>query len=1474
MKTLFAGSAVLLALARGGNSARVPGGEVAGGTPSLHALLVGCDEYPYLREELGEERYEREVRLVGPRNDVVLVQRTLERVLGLEPEHTRVLSGWGEEATRPTRANILAALETIRAAVEPGAQAIVYLAGHGSQQRVQRDKGLEEPDGLDEVFLPADVRSAKAEQGFVPNSLRDDELGEALRRIRDAGAEVLLLVDACHSGTLLRGAGAQGVRLRGLDPALLGVTPPPASAAPRRAAPQRGWIGTPSSARIAALYGAQSYGRAPEMPTPRDGTEIHGLFTYVLCQELERGGGLGTYQELSERVVAAYQAFPCAITVPSAEGDLARALRGGASGGVSGGPSLLCSLRAGVPWLALGRLAGVEPGLVARVLERSGDERALARVEVLAADLFAARARLLEGELEPGRAYPCEVERRPFGDWRLPLALVDPRGGALALGVLPAEARAFLERARERFPLVAPAAAEWWIVWAAPAPGSDGPGALSLRPAPLEGGLDFFGVRPESLERELDKIQRTCILRRYARSDLCARWTGELELGIERKDARGRGERLGRDAVLHPGDEIRIRLQKNSARIFDVHAFYLDANFRRAQLFPLEGQHPRLAAEARDERYLTRGPDDEWVTIVDDALGLESVLVFATPRAPESRTVDLSFLRQDGVLRGGPEAGPFERMLRRVAEGQDLRGDALGVRGEELEETQALLVTLRTEWGELVPPVWPRTGVVALEALPAASAGKPEKPEAGPPVPRGPRATPEASGPTASASASAPAAAPQSALAPPDPWEPAVRVALMASPEANGKSDVLLLGNGSVRTVLIDFDGAVPRTEDVATLVRARSEPRWPSCSTRTRAGPSIARTAKPASTSCWWIATRTAWPRSVGRARARPGAARLAWPCRGSARAISRTTSVAVPRRARPGSASCSAIRREAQPMTELLGYRATRMGKKLWGLVALWLGACAEQRSFWEAERAASQREAGSVHLSVLAVAPWSHYESVLQPEFHLSADEARREVVRDTASRAERSTQALGLGAAVTEDPDQHGVRTAPNTNVFSGSYMELPRAARPDAMTEFWAATALYQEVQLLNRSVRDAAIPSGYRAYLVRLQISLQPSRRNEPYDAYTTLSFFSPERAATGDGEAPVLVHAPPLTTLRSSPEAHKLPGNGPCVLPLVATDNLEGSLASRSREDVRQFSLALLGFPGNLAADLQAELFQDQMQAQVAARDLNSLMTMARLSENSLRVRLGAMQQASAQYAMVPRNHYVTLLLMVPEEAPPVIDVVARTVLVDTETGAELSGTSEERIRELFVALRARHDQPALDEAELAVLLSCVQKNDQQGYGTALCAALGGEPPATLYHELWLDLVGLMVGSQASSSRFELPGQGQWELPEDFYEQTALLVDTGGPNSSLVLRSATFAEHVELAARLRLSVNGREVNLPAESIERGERELRLRFPSLQELGLSPAAAEGLALGLRFGGDEVSFDVLYVQKSAGVPLAQ
>jgi hypothetical protein len=295
-----------------------------------------------------------------------------------------------------------------------------------------------------------------------------------------------------------------------------------------------------------------------------------------------------------------------------------------------------------------------------------------------------------------------------------------------------------------------------------------------------------------------------------------------------------------------------------------------------------------------------------------------------------------------------------------------------------------------------------------------------------------------------------------------------------------------------------------------------------------------------------------------------------------------------------------------------------------------------------------------------------------------------------------------------------------------------------------------------------------------------------------------------------------------------------------------------------------------MLGLPGNFGADLKAELFQEEIQAQVSARDLNSLLTVARVAENTLRVRLGALQQATAKYAMVPRNHYITLLLMVPEDAPPVIDLVARTVLVDTETGMELEGTSPARIRTLFQARQTRHGAALTPEA-LERLLACVQANDQQSYRTLLAESLGREPGAVLTHELWIDLVSLMVGSQYSSSRFELPGQGEWEiLPSQFFDQTALLVDDG-ETATVTIHGATIAEHVEVAAAIELEFEGRAVTLPADEILRAERVLRLSFPSLGSLGLSQSLEAGFSLVLRWAGEEAVFEGLYVRRSTSTP---
>src|SRR6266481_5558802 len=75
------------------------------------------------------------------------------------------------------------------------------------------------------------------------------------------------------------------------------------------------------------------------------------------------------------------------------------------------------------------------------------------------------------------------------------------------------------------------------------------------------------------------------------------------------------------------------------------------------------------------------------------------------------------------------------------------------------------------------------------------------------------------------------------------------------------------------------------------------------------------------------------------------------------------------------------------------------------------------------------------------------------------------------------------------------------TAPGS-VFGGG-------VKIDPMLRFWAAAALYQEVKLINRYVTDGAIADEYIPYVIRLQVSVMPRKRDLPYDAYSLISFFA-----------------------------------------------------------------------------------------------------------------------------------------------------------------------------------------------------------------------------------------------------------------------------------------------------------------------------------------------------------------------------
>ena len=156
-----------------------------------HALLVSVGDYP---------EYTGWAKLKAV-NDTWLMRNTL-LLQGFQANNIHTLVD-----AEVTRQRILEAIyQQLTLRVRPGDVAIFHFSGHG--QQVQDDNG-DEIDGLDEALVPYNSPMRfEAGINYGQYLLRDDELGEALRMLRERlgpNGHLLVLLDACHSGTATRG---------------------------------------------------------------------------------------------------------------------------------------------------------------------------------------------------------------------------------------------------------------------------------------------------------------------------------------------------------------------------------------------------------------------------------------------------------------------------------------------------------------------------------------------------------------------------------------------------------------------------------------------------------------------------------------------------------------------------------------------------------------------------------------------------------------------------------------------------------------------------------------------------------------------------------------------------------------------------------------------------------------------------------------------------------------------------------------------------------------------------------------------------------------------------------------------------------------------------------------------------------------------------------------------------------------------
>ncbi|MBO6767844.1 MAG: hypothetical protein JJ901_06020 [Erythrobacter sp.] len=226
---------------------------------------------------------------------------------------------------------------------------------------------------------------------------------------------------------------------------------------------------------------------------------------------------------------------------------------------------------------------------------------------------------------------------------------------------------------------------------------------------------------------------------------------------------------------------------------------------------------------------------------------------------------------------------------------------------------------------------------------------------------------------------------------------------------------------------------------------------------------------------------------------------------------------------------------------------------------------------------------------------------------------------------------------------------------------------------DPMLKYLAATALLQEVRMLNRYVDDVVKVENGQAFLVRFQLAMLPNARNMPYDVVTDITLHADDvQADAGFWKQDDEVGSP-ASCGSSFDRVH--------VMPMIVTDNLENLRASRSSDQARQIGLALLATAQGVGARGQVNSLM-RLLSQIEGQDANSLLTVSRLSDSTVRVRLGAALSPQSQYSTVARNHNVSLMVIYEPcegagvkkvDVDRVITAVARSSFYDARTGTKL---------------------------------------------------------------------------------------------------------------------------------------------------------------------------------------------------------
>lgn len=219
---------------------------------------------------------------------------------------------------------ILSAMRNFRDRCKPGDIVLVHYSGHGQQIA---DNNGDEPDGLDEALV-AWGAPAEYYNGYNGEKhLRDDEFNELLLDIRGkigSKGNMLVVVDACHSGTISRGVAKKRGGKAPLVPPGYQINSPKREDGSGYAAKTRGQA---QSIAPMVLISASSFDEENSETFDERGVGI-GSLSYAMAKSLSKVGENYSYRSLFADVLGVMNEKVPQQT-PMVEGDVDYALFAG-----------------------------------------------------------------------------------------------------------------------------------------------------------------------------------------------------------------------------------------------------------------------------------------------------------------------------------------------------------------------------------------------------------------------------------------------------------------------------------------------------------------------------------------------------------------------------------------------------------------------------------------------------------------------------------------------------------------------------------------------------------------------------------------------------------------------------------------------------------------------------------------------------------------------------------------------------------------------------------------------------------------------------------------------------------------------------------------------------------------------------------------------------------------------------------------